>query len=180
MRGAEAVLVPEEFLGKEMLRKDRMRKSYRLPELDKRLRRERTRREARLLHKAKLAGVSAPIVYEVTDYTLLITRIRGRKLSEKPAELREAGRVLAKLHDAGIIHGDFTPYNIIVGREGLHAIDFGLGFFSRKIEDQAVDLITMLKSLRKKDEFLKGYRRCKNYPKVMEKAEEIRKRARYQ
>ena len=180
MRGAEAVLIPEEFLGEGMLRKDRIRKSYRIKELDERLRRERTRREARLLHKAKLAGVSAPVVYEVTEYTILITRIKGRRLSEKPAELREAGRMLAKLHDAGIIHGDFTPYNIIVNREGLHAIDFGLGFFSHKIEDKAVDLITMLKALKKKGEFLRGYRRSKNYPQLMNKVKEIEKRARYQ
>jgi N6-L-threonylcarbamoyladenine synthase/protein kinase Bud32 len=109
-----------------------------------------------------------------------MTRIKGRRLGEKPKELEEAGKALAKLHDSGIIHGDFTPYNIIINSEGLHIIDFGLGFFSSRTEDKADDLITMLRAIENGDAFLSGYRKCRDFRAVMRKKEEIEKRARYQ
>ena len=180
MRGAEAVLSFVDFLGKRMILKHRKEKAYRVPALDLKIRTERTRREARLLHKAKLAGVSAPTVYAVDEYSITMTYIQGRKLGENAKELKEAGKLLASLHDAGIIHGDFTPYNMIVNKEGLHVIDFGLGFFSSRIEDRADDLITMLRGIEGKEAFLSGYRACKDYDAVLRKKREIEKRARYQ
>ena len=180
MRGAEAVLSFVQFLGKKMVLKDRREKKYREKELDLKIRTGRTRREARLLHKAKQAGVSAPIVYAVDEFSITMTYIEGRKLEEEPKELQEAGRMLASLHNSGIIHGDFTPYNIVVNKEGLHAIDFGLGFFSERIEDKADDLITMLRGIEGKEDFLKGYRKCRDFAAVLRKKEQIEKRARYQ
>ena len=180
MRGAEAVLSFVDFLGKKMVLKHRKKKAYRVPPLDLKIRGERTRREARLLHKAKLAGVSCPTVYAVDEYSITMTYIQGRKLGENEKELKEAGKVLASLHNAGIIHGDFTPYNIIVDKGGLHVIDFGLGFFSSRIEDRADDLITMLRGIEGKEKFLKGYKTCKDYDAVLRKKREIEKRARYQ
>lgn len=180
MRGAEAVLSFVSFLGKRMVRKHRKEKAYRMPALDLKIRAERTRREARLLHKAKLAGVSCPTVYAVDEHSITMTYIPGRKLRESEKELKEAGRALACLHNAGIIHGDFTPYNIIVNKEGLHVIDFGLGFFSSRIEDRADDLITMLRGIEGKEVFLSGYRACRDYDAVLRKKTEIERRARYQ
>ncbi|MEW5996936.1 MAG: KEOPS complex kinase/ATPase Bud32 [Candidatus Micrarchaeota archaeon] len=180
MRGAEAVLSFVDFLGEKMVRKHRKEKAYRAPELDLRLRRERTRREARLLHKAKLAGVPAPVVYSVDEYSITMTYVQGRKLEENPEELEEAGRLLASLHDAGIIHGDFTPYNIVVNKEGLHVIDFGLGFSSSRIEDKADDIITMLRGIEGKQHFLEGYSACRDFEAVLRRKEQIEKRARYQ
>ncbi len=180
MRGAEAVLSFVDFLGKRMVRKHRKEKPYRVSALDLRIRTERTRREARLLHKAKLAGVSCPTVYAVDEYSIIMTYIPGRRLGEKEKELKEAGKLLASLHNEGIIHGDFTPYNIIVNKEGLHVIDFGLGFSSSRIEDRADDLITMLRGIEGKDAFLSGYRACRDYDVVLRKKSEIEKRARYQ
>lgn len=181
LRGAEAVLVPDTFLGHPVLRKERRKKGYRIKEIDGRIRIERTRREARLLHKAKLAGVSCPIVYEVGADYIVIGRVKGRKLPADAGMLREAGGILGRLHSAGIIHGDFTPYNIIVDSSGkLHVIDFGLGFFSRRTEDFADDVITMLRSIRASGPFLEGYRgEFGDSGRVLEKIEEIGKRARY-
>ncbi len=180
MRGAEATLSFVHFLGKRMVRKDRKEKLYREKELDLKIRTGRTRREARLLHKAKQAGISAPTVYAVDEFSIIMSYIEGRKLEEEKKELQEAGRMLASLHNAGIIHGDFTPYNIVVNKEGLHAIDFGLGFFSQRTEDKADDLITMLRGIEGKEHFLKGYRKCRDYDAILKKKAQIEKRARYQ
>jgi Kae1-associated kinase Bud32 len=180
MRGAEAILSFVDFLGHKMIRKERRAKAYRVPELDLKIRTERTRREARLLHKAKLAGVSTPTVYSVDEFSITMTYVPGRKLSENAKELKAAGKLLASLHNAGIIHGDFTPYNIVVDKGGLHVIDFGLGFFSGRIEDKADDLITMLRGIDGKGAFLSGYRACKDYDAVLRRKSQIDMRARYQ
>jgi len=179
MRGAEAVLVPAKFLGEDVLKKERRKKGYRIKEIDEGIRLGRTRREARLLHKAKIAGVSCPTVFEVGLDYIVIERLEGRKLSEKKGELEKAGEVLGKLHAAGILHGDFTPHNIIVDSSGLHLIDFGLGSFSKKVEGQADDVITMLRGIKGKEHFLKGYGKFPGAKEVLARIEKIEKRARY-
>ncbi|MFP3949977.1 MAG: KEOPS complex kinase/ATPase Bud32 [Candidatus Micrarchaeia archaeon] len=179
MKGAEAVVLETEFLGRKMLKKERRKKGYRIEELNERIREGRTRREARLLHKAKKAGVSCPVVYEVGRDYIVMTRVEGRKLGENKKEMEKAGRVLAKLHSAGILHGDFTPYNLLVEKEKLHVIDFGLGSFSRKTEGRADDVITMLRAIKTEEAFLAGYREMPEAEKVIGKVGEIEKRARY-
>ena len=63
----------------------------------------------------------------------------------------EAARILARLHEKNIVHGDFTPANLMIvrrkGRRMLAVIDFGLGFLSQRIEDKAMDVLTMKKAL---------------------------------
>lgn len=179
MKGAEAVLVPGKFLGKEVLRKERRKKGYRIKEIDGRIRLGRTKREARLLHAAKLAGVSCPTVYEVGEDYLVIGRIEGRGLSEKKNELETAGELLGELHSAGILHGDFTPYNILVDSSGLHVIDFGLGSFSRKTEGRADDVITMLRGINGGEHFLRGYMQFPGAKEVLARIGKIEGRARY-
>ena len=171
--------MPAKFLGEDVLRKERRKKGYRIEEIDEGIRLGRTRREARLLHKAKLAGVSCPTVYEVGLDYIVIERLKGKKLSEKKGELEKAGKVLGKLHSAGILHGDFTPYNILVDSSGLHVIDFGLGSFSKKIEGMADDVITMLRGTKGKKDFLRGYKKFSGAKEVLARIEKIEKRARY-
>jgi TP53 regulating kinase-like protein len=52
----------------------------------------------------------------------------------------EFGRSIARLHAAGIMHGDLTTSNAIVNGGGISLIDFGLAVHSARLEDQAVDL----------------------------------------
>jgi Kae1-associated kinase Bud32 len=186
MRGAEATLVEVEFLGHACFRKERREKGYRIAEIDSSIRLGRTRREARLLHKAKSLGVLCPIVYAVGADYIVIGKVFGRKLSDSASEVLEAGRILGRLHSGGIVHGDFTPYNLIVDKAGeIHAIDFGLGFSSKKVEDFADDVITMVRalggagsSLGKK--FLEGYSTgFAGSKSVLKKIGEIEARARY-
>lgn len=172
MRGAESKVLPVVFLGKKMLRKERMKRDYREPSLDRALRKRRTIQEARLLHKAKKAGVRAPVVYMVEEFALTFSKIAGRKPKMKMNEVKEAARLLAKLHKADIVHGDYTPANLLVNKRGMYVIDFGLGMVSQKIEDKAMDLMTMLRTLDSKArEVFK-----KEYQKSWEKGEECVKR----
>ena len=69
--GAEAIVTrtPEGVL------KRRLKKSYRHPHIDNELRVSRTRHEARILERAKLAGVPVPTVKTVDESTLLLEEI---------------------------------------------------------------------------------------------------------
>lgn len=181
LRGAEAVVRREKFMGMGIMVKERIPKNYRITALDARLRRERTRMEARLLHRAKLAGVGCPVVFFVDEFSIGMGKIGGKRPRMDARECAEAGRMLGKLHNAGIMHGDFTPANLISGKEGISAIDFGLGFLSQDVEDKAVDVLTMLKAIRGGEEaFLSGY--CSevgNAEKIRERIGEVKARARY-
>ena len=99
------------------------------------------------------------------------------------------GRNIGKLHDAGIIHGDLTTSNMILKDEKVYLIDFGLGQFSKRVEDMAIDLTVLLEALRathnKINEkcwrsIVKGYRPANSKSHdVMIRACEIEHRGRY-
>lgn len=116
-QGAEAVLIKAE----NVLIKRRIAKGYRLKELDEKLRKLRTRGEARLLERAGKI-ISVPKVLKVDESTKEIEMefIEGKKLSDHLDSLKnwkevceKIGENIARLHDAGIIHGDLTTSNMI-------------------------------------------------------------------
>ncbi len=181
MRGAEAVVNRTVFLGRNAVVKDRISKKYRAKGLDEKLRQSRTRVEARILNRAKTAGVKCPTVLRVDDFSITMTFMEGKRPVMSKEESIEAGRILAMLHSAGIIHGDYTPANLLKSGKGLSVIDFGLGFFSNYTEDQAVDVYTMLRAIGEdeKKEFLKGYRKYEKHDSVFRRLEDIQKRVRY-
>ena len=138
IRGAEALVT----LG-ERAHKQRLGKPYRHPELDERLRAERTRSEARLTSLARREGVPTPVVYDVDgEATLTFERVGSADLRERLSEphVRDVGRHLAACHAAGFVHGDPTPRNVRVGPERTFLIDFGLGYHTDHVEDFAMDL----------------------------------------
>jgi Kae1-associated kinase Bud32 len=180
MRGAEAVLRMATVLGRAVVVKERIAKRYREPSLDRRLRKERTRSEAKLLHKAKLAGVPCPVVLAVDEFSITMGFLEGSRPEMGAAEAREAGRMLAKLHGAGIIHGDYTPANLIRAADStMRIIDFGLGYISNDVEDKAVDVFTMLRAITQKEAFLAGYRAYPKAEAVLARVKNVEKRVRY-
>ncbi len=181
MRGAEAVLRISRFVGKRVVIKERIKKNYREMQLDIALRIKRTKQEARLLHKAKIAGVPCPVVLAINDFAITMTYINGKRPKDEQTIYRDAGTHLALLHTAGIIHGDYTPANLLINHGKLVVIDFGLGFFSNDIEDKGIDVLTMLKTLNEKCKvtFLNGYKRYEKYAEVMKRIEQIKSRVRY-
>ncbi len=65
---------------------------------------------------------------------------------------KEIGNLIGKMHNQNIIHGDLTTSNMIVNsnEKKIYFIDFGLSFFSEKIEDKAVDLHLLKRALESK------------------------------
>lgn len=189
-QGAEAILYKEE----DTVLKDRICKNYRQSDLDKSLRKARTRREAKVLTKLKEIGVPGPELLDMDDKQMRISMsfINGNKvrdiLHKNHIELsKEIGRKVAKLHANDIIHADLTTSNMILDKE-IHFIDFGLSFFSTKEEDKAVDLHLLDRALESKHHdireecikaILESYK--KDYPdaeKVLSRLEKVQKRGR--
>jgi len=195
-QGAEAKL----FRDKNKVIKERLSKEYRLPQLDESLRKFRTRREAKILGKLEELNFPAPHLEEFSDKRMSITMnfIEGEKLRDVFDQgkddfqllAEESGRRLATLHSKDIIHGDFTTSNLIQEAKTGHlkVIDFGLSFFSDKVEDKAVDLFLFDRALESKhyklypnvfQEAVKGYKEA--YPgaaEVMERFEQVKNRGR--
>jgi len=150
-RGAEAELYRTTWHGRDVVVKHRVRKEYRLDELDAELRTSRTRMEARLMHRARTLGVSVPIIFDVDQkqHKLTMQFIDGPQAKEALNDLsndgraelaRDMGRSVAALHKGGLVHGDLTTSNILVSGGRLYFIDFSLGAKTSEIEAVGTDL----------------------------------------
>lgn len=191
-QGAEAIII----LDKD-IKKRRIKKSYRIPILDEKIRKSRTKSESKIIQKAtSIIPVPKIIKSDPKEKEIEMEFLNGKKLSEYLDDLQNAeeicikiGENIAKLHDAGIIHGDLTTSNmILMPQEKLYFIDFGLGYFSEKAEDKAVDLHLIKQALEAKhfihyEKFfkavLKGYKISKNSKQVLKRLEAVEKRGRY-
>ncbi|MFA6888626.1 MAG: KEOPS complex kinase/ATPase Bud32 [Candidatus Woesearchaeota archaeon] len=151
--GAEAVLTLDKK--RNIVIKERVPKSYRIEELDKKIRTFRTRREAKVLSKLEPLGFTPKLIRGDNNHVLEIEYINGNRLSEvlESQNIKsisaEIGKKIKKMHDAGVIHGDLTTSNMILTGK-IYFIDFGLSFFSEKIEDKAVDLHLLGQALESK------------------------------
>ncbi len=210
-QGAEAKIYLadfSEFFGADLLPgervvvKHRIPKRYRIREIDEKLRKERTVREARVLHRAKKFGVNCPHVYEVDlrDMKIAMEFIDGQRLKElleaiPPEErlglCREIGRQVGKLHRAGIVHGDLTTSNMILRDGRVYMIDFGLAEFDSTLEARGVDLHLLKRAMesthytwfeRGFEAVLEGYAEVRGEEarkEIEEKIGEIESRGRY-
>ncbi|MFW5746676.1 MAG: KEOPS complex kinase/ATPase Bud32 [Nanoarchaeota archaeon] len=149
-RGAEAVVFRES--GKVI--KTRVKKGYRHLQIDCRLRQTRTRAEARILKKLHAAGLPVPACHDADEEEMTISMewLEGKKLRdvlEKDVDgyCIQVGRLLRQMHDLHIIHSDLTTSNMIVHKRQVYLIDFGLAYFSRRVEDKAVDLHLLRQAL---------------------------------
>ena len=154
-KGAESNIVKTAYLGESAVLKDRIPKGYRIREIDDKIRKARTKEEAKLLSDAKRAGVRTPVLYDIDleNKSIVMEAIDGPMLKDViDDELAfKIGEEIAKLHSADIIHGDITTSNILLEDEKMVFIDFGLGRYSALNEDKAVDLLVLKKSLQSID-----------------------------
>ncbi len=195
MPGAEARISEVKFFGREALSKSRIEKRYRIKEIDTTLRRERTRREARIMHEVKELGILAPIIYDIDDYAIVMEKLSGETLfdtinvmsDEEVREiLRKVARVAASIHRAKISHGDLTTSNMIYRDGEVYLIDFGMAEKDADLESIAVDVHMFDESMQSAhfekyplmDSFYEEYRKLTG-DEVLEKVEEIRRRRRY-
>ncbi len=172
-----------------VVEKIRRPKRYRHPKLDEILRRSRTRTEAKLIALARKNGVPTPIILDVEGDKIVMERIRGEPVKNvMNVEIsRTIGSLVAKLHRAGIVHGDVTPMNMIYSDGKIYFIDFGLSFVEDRIEPKGVDVHVYFESLKAgfenwkelKDAFVEGYKEYSKADDVLQRAREIELRGRY-
>jgi len=190
-QGAEAKL----YLTDNKIVKDRIKKDYRIKEIDVRLRKSRTKRESKIFDKLAVINFPSPKLIE-TDNQEKITMefIKGPKVRDVLEESdytklsEEIGKKIAIMHNNNIIHGDLTTSNMLLNKE-IYFIDFGLSFFSHKIEDKAVDLHLLKQALESKHyriwekcfkAVLHAYKKeCENSSDVFKRLERVEKRGRY-
>jgi N6-L-threonylcarbamoyladenine synthase/protein kinase Bud32 len=141
--------------------------------------------------------VPTPVLYEVDTHEGVLTfeyvgdrdlrAVVGDDGADDAVErVRTVGRYLARIHDAGIVHGDPTTRNVRVDDAGTYLIDFGLGYHTEHVEDFAMDLHVFEGSLGGtaddpeplRESFEAGYAE-EGDPDVVDQLREIEGRGRY-
>ncbi len=195
-RGAEALITEKKAGKRDIIVKQRVKKGYRISEIDEKLRKLRTRSEAKIMTKLH-GNIAVPRIFEVSEEKKEIDMefLDGKRLSdwldrldEKETVCREIGKQTAKMHDLDIIHGDLTTSNMILCPGIVYFIDFGLAFHSQRIEDKAVDLHLLRQALEAKhflywknlfEKVLEGYKESRNAEAVLKQLKKVEARGRY-
>ena len=202
-KGAEANLYLEEWHNRKVIMKRRLPKRYRIQELDKEIRSQRTMHEPHIIHKAKEAGVPTPtiLMVDVAEANIIMEFVEGKQvkqvLNDLPPEerlrlSRHIGGLIGCLHKHGIIHGDLTTSNMILTPYGkVVFVDFGLSERSTELETKGVDLHLMKRAFQSThykyarecfEAVMEGYAEVvgeEEAKNVLEKIREIERRGRY-
>ncbi|MGB9635586.1 MAG: KEOPS complex kinase/ATPase Bud32 [Candidatus Micrarchaeia archaeon] len=188
-KGAEAYI----YRNGSLAIKVRCRKEYRHNQIDERLKRTRTKREATAIKKCNENGITCPQLISFGDNEIHMEYVSGRRMSElfenldtdsKVKYALEVGRLLAKMHKIHLCHGDYALTNFIVSDTGkVYVIDFGLSEFSTYYEKKAGDISVMWSSMKDdhlfnvfKEEYIRNY---EDANKVIDRFEKNRLRGRY-
>lgn len=171
-QGAEAKLYISEYNSQKCLVKERFKKTYRLPEIDKQLTGERMKAESKAISRCQAAGILVPKVYHMNlnDRKIYMEYFDGAITAKKyindlgisidsdNEHLKRLGdtigRIVGEMHANNIIHGDLTTSNILLNPKGddCHEydtifIDFGLAHYGQSTEDKGVDLYVLERAL---------------------------------
>jgi TP53 regulating kinase-like protein len=198
--GAEAEIRRSEYMGRPVVQKRRVKKAYRISEIDSMLIAMRTREESKLITLSRTYGVSVPIIYDVDLLHGVITMeyVAGKRVKdilnalnepERKRICRMIGESIARLHNHDIIHGDITTSNMILFHDRIYFIDFGLGCTNCELEAKGVDLHVLMEAFESTHSqhsqcfkyVFEGYRKQfrGDASMVMKKIEEIVQRGRY-
>jgi Kae1-associated kinase Bud32 len=190
--GAESHVYSVNFLGIDCILKRRSKKKYRIKEIDENIRCQRTRNEARIIGTVSSLGIDSPNLLLVDKYDIYMSRINGKNLndilkSDKPGRLGKTfvalGKYASILHNNNIIHGDYTPANVMIEKDGtVYIIDFGLSSITNSVEDKALDLLLMKRSVKTNlfNTFIRNYlANCTDGRIIKNRLDEIEKRGRY-
>jgi TP53 regulating kinase and related kinases len=193
-KGAEADIYLVNWYGRKAISKVRVPKHYRHEFLDNEIRRYRTIHEANMLSDAKNTGIICPFVYFVDPLhaEIIMEFIQGANVKEivTPQLCSKIGSYAGILHDNNIIHGDLTTSNFILSKK-IVLVDFGLSFYSSRLEDKAVDIRLIKQVLASAHKliyedayryFIKGYSKIAGEAKtekILKKVREIERRGRY-
>lgn len=184
-QGAEAIVYEDG----DIIIKERISKNYRIPEIDSKLIKTRTKREAKILQKLYENRLHAPKLFKTEENRIYMEKIDGitvkQAINDENASdlMKKVGEIVAKLHNLDIVHGDLTTMNFLIKNNEIYVIDFGLSFFSSKEEDKAVDLYVFERALKcghkeeYSDAFYQGYMSIGSN-NVLKRLENVRLRGR--
>jgi len=199
-QGAEAKICVSKYMGFEVIKKSRLKKGYRIKQIDDNLISTRTKEEAKLMSESRRSGVSVPIIYDVDLKNGVITMeyLKGKRikdilnnLDEKQREniCKKIGISIARFHNNDIIHGDITTSNMILLDDKIYFFDFGLGEINSELEAKGVDLHVLMEAIESTHSkcskcfnyVLDGYKKelKQDANQVFKKIDEIIKRGRY-
>jgi len=190
--GAEAEIF---MISDKVLKKVRLEKTYRLLEIDLKLRKFRNKREFKILKKLFDSKVNVPEPHELIEnkktgeISFTFEYLHGNILKEVLNEelLKKAFLEIIKMHNSEVIHSDLTTLNMIEVMDEIFLIDFGLSDFSFKTEDRAVDLNLFFNCIKNehpdlfylKDELIKMYLNgVESGKKVILRLEKVEQRGR--
>jgi len=180
-----------------LILKYRYSKKYRHPKVDTNFRKHRTRREAKIMEKlSNLINIPELVYVDEDKGILCMEYVEGEKLANKIEELNykdimyNVGKQVGMMHKNKIVHGDLTTSNMLLKDNKIYFIDFGLSFFSNRIEDFAVDIHLLKEALESKHwkifenafyNFLEGYKDSfsEKYNEVIKRYENVERRGRY-
>jgi Kae1-associated kinase Bud32 len=197
--GAEAKLDSARWLGRDVVFKQRVVKSYRHPVLDKNLQTFRIKNEVRLMLEARKAGIAVPVIYSVdlADNRIVMEEVKGVRVKDAldnlPKDKAEQvcvkiGELAAKMHANDIVHGDLTTSNMLLDGDRIVVIDFSLGSKTSELEDKGVDMHLLEEAFHsahyRRSELYETVKASyvRAYPggaEVLRKVREIEKRGRY-
>jgi TP53 regulating kinase-like protein len=193
-RGAEADVFLIPWYKNMAISKLRNPKKYRNITLDNLIRGRRTIHEANMLSDVKKTGVKTPFIYFLDPQRaeIIMEYIDGKNVKDiLSKEIGfEMGKYVSVLHNKNIIHGDLTTSNFIKRRDVLYLIDFGLSFYSERIEDMATDIRIIKEILSSAhiqifdetyESFLEGYALYtnNNFSRILKVVKDIEGRGRY-
>lgn len=202
-QGAEAKIYKTVFLGIPAVVKLRISKPYRHPDYDRVFKHRRTLTEAKVMTYLRSLGVRAPsVLYIDPDAGLIVMEyVDGCRLSECLSEMPEErvaeialdiGRQASIMHVNSVYHGDLTLANALLSfKNEVYIIDFGLSGYSRDVEEYAIDVHLLDRSVELlypelrnafMDGFWKGYSinaSTSFVEKLKDKVRDVRLRGRY-
>ena len=122
-RGAEADIFTIDWNGDLAILKVRKSKKYRHPDLDNKIRKQRTIHESQIISNVKAFGVPTPLVYflDTLKHEIIMQYIPGTLIHDLPDSkiidsCRNIGKIVGTLHKNGVMHGDLTTSNFILAK----------------------------------------------------------------
>jgi len=190
--GAEAEVWLINIDNKELVLKKRKPKRYREKILDDKIISQRLRKEIKMYEKLKAANILGPMAeyFNFDEKEIIMPYFKYpsfKKTIQKDAKkILLLGKEVAKLHNAGIVHGDITLENVLFDEKQNKPvfIDFGLSFVSTRPDDFATDIFVFKETLCAEfpeilwKDFLKSYEKNISKKEIVKQLDKIEKRRR--
>ncbi|KAF6256814.1 hypothetical protein COO60DRAFT_66377 [Scenedesmus sp. NREL 46B-D3] len=130
----------------------------------------RLKQEVRSMCRLRRLGLRVPSLYHVEPGSscIYMERVAGTPLRQLLADssrddpglrsmLAAVGKLLAVMHDSGVVHGDLTASKLLLqqqqeGEPSVVLLDLGLSISSSYPEDKGVDLLLLLQDMAQKQQ----------------------------